>query len=72
MSPLVIEHFPEVSGFYRVGTTIGSGVAQGNGKRHHDHARESKIEIHEVSIRNMRDAAILQRSRENKKFGFMI
>ena len=45
---------------------------QRDGKRDHDHARKSEIDIHEVSIPNMSDGAILNRPGENKKFGFVI
>jgi hypothetical protein len=47
-------------------------VDQGNRERDDDHARESEIEVHGVSIQNMRDGAILNRAHLNKKFGFMI
>jgi len=47
-------------------------VNQRNRERDHDHARKSKIDIHEVSIRNMSDGAILNSSQQNKKFGVMI
>jgi hypothetical protein len=49
-----------------------SGVYQRNRKRDHDHARKGKIDIHEVSIQNMSDGAILNRSQKNKKFAVMI
>jgi hypothetical protein len=47
-------------------------VNQRNGERDHDHARKSKIDIHEVFIQSMSDGAILNRSQENEKFGVMI
>jgi hypothetical protein len=50
----------------------GSGVAEGNCERDHDHAGEGEIEVHEVSIQSMRDVGILNRSREIEKFGFVI
>jgi hypothetical protein len=79
MSPLFIEHIPDLSGLllrpctscHQV-PTHGSSVNQRDRKRDHDHACKSKIDIHEVSIQNMIDGAILNRSQENKKFGVMI
>jgi hypothetical protein len=47
-------------------------VYQRNGERDHDHAGKGKIDIHEVSIQDMSDGAILNSSRENKKFAVMI
>ncbi|KPU61711.1 hypothetical protein AN403_5788 [Pseudomonas fluorescens] len=78
MSPLVIEHIPDLSGFWRfagreaMASRQRSGVHQCNGERDYDHACKSKIDIHEVSIQNMSDGAILDRSQENEKFAVMI
>jgi hypothetical protein len=49
-----------------------SAVAQRNRKRHHDHARKRKIDIHEGFVRRFSSGVILKTSDSNKKFQLMI
>jgi hypothetical protein len=51
---------------------LQSAMDQRNRKRHHDHARKRKVEIHEANVLAVKSGAILNRSQANKKFGFMI
>jgi hypothetical protein len=60
MPALFIDHVPQRSG---ISQTFSSGVDQRDRERHYDHAGESKIDIHGVSIQNMSDGCHLEQVR---------